>query len=550
MTTTKKNKSWLARVPLLGRVFEREDGAVAVQFAILLLPLTVLSFGLFDISRASIAKQQLQDSLDAASLMAARSNATTDTGLAAVGQPALVANLANMSDAVLTGSSFHVSGNSIVSSASVRIHPIIANLWMNGDLTINASSEVVRTSNRVEVALALDNTGSMGQTLGSGTKIAALRTAAQGLVTTLQAASVRSGDPQSVRIGVVPFSMTVNVGSTYQNANWMTGVLPAAYGLDTFATANTNRFTQFSNMGIAWGGCVESRPAPYDIQDTAPNAGNPATMFIPFFAPDEPDNSKISIGGGNYYNYTYNAYNDGTGNNYITNDKNSTTGSTLTTVRARQGQVSKYAASNQTNRVGGVGTTFGPNAGCGMAPVLRLTNDFAAINTRLGSMVASGNTNVPMGLEWGWHVVSPNAPFADGVTYGTAHVNKVIVLLTDGDNTNDQRTSDPQDSIYTGIGYIWQRRLLNSSGVALDVGSSGAQRMAALDDRETRLCNNLRAQGIYVYAIGVGVSTHSRALLQACATDASYYFDVTDASQLTTVFDSIAGSIQNLRISH
>jgi hypothetical protein len=283
---------------------------------------------------------------------------------------------------------------------------------------------------------------------------------------------------------------------------------------------------------------VESRPAPYDIQDTAPSSGT-ATMFVPYFAPDEPDDNKITSGGSNVI-YT---------NNYITNDKNNSTGSTLAKAQARQGQVSKYANSNMGNLAGGIGTGFGPNQGCDMAPIMRLTNDFSAINTRLGQMINNGNTDVPMGLVWGWHVLSPNAPFADGVSYTTPHVNKVIVLLTDGDNTNSERT-EPEDSLYSGRGYIWQHRLLASNGSPMDVGSNATQRMDAMDDRETRLCNNLRTQGIIVYSIGVGVSTHSRTLLQNCATDTSYYFDVTDASQLTAVFNSIAGAIQNLRISH
>jgi Flp pilus assembly protein TadG len=526
-----------ARRGLLRNLFRRKDGAVAIQFALLSMPLLVLSFGLFDISRASIAKQQLQDALDAAGLLAARSTATTDTALNAVGYPALVANMSSLSDATLTSSNFHINGNFIDSTATVRVRPIIANLWLNGDMNITANSQVVRTTNRVEVALVLDNTGSMLQTLGSGQKIAAVRSAAQGLVNTLQAASIRSGDPQSVRIAVVPFAMTVNVGSGYQNASWMSGAMPNAYGADIFSAGPTNRFTMLSQMGIAWGGCVESRPAPYDVQDTAPSSG--ATLFVPYFAPDEPDDGKIS-GGWSTVSYS---------NNYITNDKTSTTGSDLGAVQTRQGRVQKYNSSNMGNLQSGIGTGFGPNAGCTMAPIQRLTNDFNAINARLGQMTAAGNTNVPMGLIWGWHVLSPNAPFADGVAYGTPRVNKVIVLLTDGDNTNDQR-SEPEDSIYTGIGYIWQRRLLAANGVALDVNSTGTQRRDALDDRETRICNNLRAQNVIVYTIGVGVSTHSADILRNCATDASYYYDVDNSADLAGVFDTIAGAIQNLRISH
>jgi Flp pilus assembly protein TadG len=529
-----------ARRGLLRNLFRKQDGAVAIQFSLLAMPLLVLAFGLFDISRASIAKQQLQDALDAASLLAARSTATTDAQLNAVAQAALLANLSNMDDATLITSNFHFNGGSIDATAQAAVRPIISNLWLNGDMNVAANSQVTRANRHVEVALVLDNTGSMLETLGAGQKISALRTAAQGLVNTLQAAAQRSGDPNSVRIGVVPFSMTVNVGSGYQNATWMSGVQPSSYGPDLFGSSNNvNRFTVLSQMGMTWGGCVESRPAPFDIQDDAPSLSIPSTRFVPFFAPDEPDDNKISTG---WTTFDY-------ANNYITNDKTGTSGSTLSVVQTRQGNVSKY---NNPNLAYGAGsTTFGPNAGCTMAPIQRLTTDFSAVNSRLSSMVAAGNTNVAMGLVWGWHVLSPNSPFSDGTAYGTQGTDKVIVLLTDGDNTNDQR-SEPEDSIYTGLGYIWQRRLQGpaNNGNYLDVGSTGTDRRDAIDARETALCNNLRTRGIYVYTIGVGTSSHSDALLRSCATDPSFYFDVNNTSQLNTVFNTIAGAIQNLRISH
>ncbi|TGR38761.1 hypothetical protein EN841_34145, partial [Mesorhizobium sp. M8A.F.Ca.ET.198.01.1.1] len=49
----------------------------------------------------------------------------------------------------------------------------------------------------------------------------------------------------------------------------------------------------------SWQGCVEVRPYPYNVDDTpasgGPNntgigVGDPATMFVPMFAPDEPGN--------------------------------------------------------------------------------------------------------------------------------------------------------------------------------------------------------------------------------------------------------------------
>jgi hypothetical protein len=62
----------------------------------------------------------------------------------------------------------------------------------------------------------------------------------------------------------------------------------------TATTINANRFTLLGNMGQSWGGCVETRAHPYDVQDTAPTTGTPATLYTPYFAPDEPDSRSKS----------------------------------------------------------------------------------------------------------------------------------------------------------------------------------------------------------------------------------------------------------------
>lgn len=535
-------------VTALARRLRRDErGAIAVQFAILALPLSVLVFGLVDVSRTSLQRRQMQDALDAATLMAARSPAVTDADLDTVGDAAFLAEINGLNLGLTGASSTFKAGtnNRVVATATGTLKPIVANLWTNKDVTITASSEVVRSVNRLEVALVLDNTGSMNDSLGSGgKKIDALIDASKSLVSTLAAAAQRSSDSDSVKISVVPFSMTVNVGSTYQNASWIAGTMPSAYGADMFASSQ-NRFTLLSNLGLSWAGCIESRPDPYDITDTAPGSG--ATLFVPFFAPDEPDANTVQSGtnwrGQKTYYPSY--------NNWITDDKvNSSDWMT------RQKSTAKYASGNKskvtTNAKNG-STSEGPNSGCGLTSLLRLTNVRTAagaktVTDKLDDMVANGNTNVAMGLMWGWHTVSPNAPFADGKAYGADKVSKIIVLLTDGDNTNDQK-ANPNDSIYTGYGYIWQRRLINSSGAGLDVGSTGTDRRDAIDSRQTKICANLRNKKVLVYSIGVGVSSHSKSILQGCATTPDMYYDVTDASQLTTVFNAIAGSIQNLRIS-
>jgi Flp pilus assembly protein TadG len=538
---------------LVGRLRRDERGAIAVQFAFLALPITILAFGLLDMNRISVQRRQLQDALDAATLIAARSTATTDAALDTTGDAAFLAEMTGLGVTLTAANSTFKAGtgNRVIGTVSVGVKPIISNLWSKTDPTVTATSEVVRSVNKLEVALVLDNTGSMDSKLGSGDKkITALIDASKDLVDTLYAAAARASETDAVKIAVVPFSMTVNVGSTYSSAtSWITGTLPPAYpdGKDVFNTSQ-DRFTMLTQTGLSWAGCIESRPDPYDITDTAPSTSTPASMFIPYFAPDEPDDNTIKSGTNWYGQPTYYTAN----NNWITDDKSSSTN-----WFTRQGEPAKYAANNKSKitNAAKTGTDDGPNAGCGITNVLRMTNvrtsaGATTVKNKLDQMVATGNTNVAMGMVWGWHMISPNAPFADGSAYGTKNISKVIVLLTDGDNVMGE-TSDPNDSTYSGYGYIWQKRLKNASNVALDVGATGDERRDAMDSRLSKTCTNAKASGknVIIYAIGVGVSTHSKGVLQACASTTDKYYDVTDSAQLAAVFDAIAGSIQNLRIA-
>ncbi len=54
---------------------------------------------------------------------------------------------------------------------------------------------------------------------------------------------------------------------------------------------------------------------------------------------------------------------------------------------------------------------------------------------------------------WGWRTISPNAPFADGVAYNTSNNTKVIVLMTDGQNTWFDAANALNGSDYSAYGY-------------------------------------------------------------------------------------------------
>ena len=44
-------------------------------------------------------------------------------------------------------------------------------------------------------------------------------------------------------------------------------------------------------------------------------------------------------------------------------------------------------------------------------------------------------THIALGAEFGYHLLSPNEPFSQGAAYGDRKVQKVMVLLTDGQQT-------------------------------------------------------------------------------------------------------------------
>ena len=129
----------------------------------------------------------------------------------------------------------------------------------------------------------LDNTGSMND----DNKLSSLKSAATTLVNTLSASAQISGDANALKVGIVPFSMAVNVGAQNKDGavavGYLTGKMPAEYGAnaDALGASNPDRFALLQQIGVSWGGCVESRPMPYDVQDTPPSSSNKATQFVP-----------------------------------------------------------------------------------------------------------------------------------------------------------------------------------------------------------------------------------------------------------------------------
>jgi Flp pilus assembly protein TadG len=521
---------------VLGRG-EDERGIIAVLFAILILPLMTVMAIAVDLSQFLVMKQQLRAAVDAAALDIGQQPTLSDAAATSEVQAFITANYPALSViGRLQSVTVTRSTTSVAITATASMNTNFLQIIGYSTLGVTVSSQSSAKLSKLEVVLVLDNTGSMSAMYGSMTGIQGLRAAATTLINTLFA-----NDPtlQYVKIGVVPFTASVNVGTQYSNASWLDTNGSGSLTRENLNVANAQGLIQLANklQNARWGGCVRQRSEPYDVQDVAPTASFPETLYTPYFAPSEPN---------------------GLYNHYLP-DGNFSWGTTQAQI---QYSVTKYNNGNVSNL-----PDFGPNFLCTVQPIIRITNNQTAILNEINAMSAYGATVVPAGLMWGWHLLSPNGPFGDGVAYTDTQTIKAIILVTDGQNdvqlsyngvTSTSPTNGFNKSVYNAYGY--------GSGPHLNILSLPASLVGVedqsnynLDQKEIQLCNNIKAVTdaygssgrIKIYAIGFGnvLDSNSLTLLSQCASSPSNYFYNPTSEELIATFQKIAIGLNHLRIS-
>ena len=208
-------------------------GNTAILFAISLVPLLgIVGFGL-DYTFASRQKSLLQNSLDGAVLAGAQALAQGNSNPSPVVTQYISSALANkVSQTPTVTVSVQNTGVSAVSaSATMTIPNTFMRLIGTPNTTVVANSQATFGAGKLEVALVLDVTYSM-----TGAKLAAAQSAAGNLVDTLFALPNAAS---SVKVGLVPFTYYVNVGTTYAGANWLTSTAPVSHTTSSTTTYTT-----------------------------------------------------------------------------------------------------------------------------------------------------------------------------------------------------------------------------------------------------------------------------------------------------------------------
>jgi Flp pilus assembly protein TadG len=664
------------------RKFARDArGNVAILFGLTLIPL-LLGVGVaVDYGRALIVHERMQQAADAAGLAVGSWVGLSQDEQKTRAQQYFDANYPPSTIGTVGVLNVNFVGTDINISVSGEVPTTFMRLANIDTIGVGATTTITVGMGTIEVALALDNSGSM-----SGSKIAALKTAASNLVDTLFKNSQNATKPDPIKIAVVPFAASVNIGSQNANASWMdtTGAGKYnAYELKCFGAGgtlnnsgtcsvnvgtSTDNFTLFNSLkdsngnSVAWAGCVEARPKPYDVSDDAADAGTPETLFVPMFAPDEPDNwtcstNDCSYAGSSNSKRVYNGAPDGSQNynNYlpdagdpntcptefptvtsintssdvITSASNapsagtplvfqstgslpnglsantayfvispsgktfkvstSSGGSAVNIKNSGSGTVRYALAANWTCQSGNAncaGTNFGkteesgfgganvanaskckygkstnnntkatmtdisvggyqggPNFLCTTKAVQPLTTNKDTVKSAINAMAAKGMTSISEGAMWGWRTLSPGEPFSQGRPYGTDDNQKVLVLMTDGQNTYQSRNTFLK-SYYDIYGFVARGQL----------GTTNASNMtSSMDDRTELACANMKAAKVIVYTVAFqipGDEAGALDLLKNCASDEDKYFAPNTESELLSAFNAIGTDISQLRIAH
>jgi uncharacterized protein YegL len=408
------------------RFLADRSGTTAVLFGLSVLPVMAAVGSAVDYGRASAAQTGLQRAVDAAALALVKDAALDpDAKLKKRGEKIIRSLVRETGGFRLKDIDISRNAKTIRIAASGTMQTAFMAVAGFKAIPIGSEAESSWGSSKIELALVLDNTGSMNEAPGGKRKIDELKTAARDLLDTLRNVAT---DPDTVKVSIVPFDTEVRLEAKYNTAEWLRWSNPADR--------------------LAWTGYVIDRDQPNDASDAAPNKNDPKTLY-------------------------------------------------------------PAVKQSQWKAMGDI------------APIRPLTsvhgwNDFRALKDTIDAMRPRANTNVAIGVAWGLATLSTGEPFTEAAPFGTGNLKKFMIVLTDGENTQNHIDG----KVNTNVGKI---------------------------DARTRLACQAAKDAVTVYTIRL-VSGNA-GLLRECASETKKYFDVQDASQLGPVFQAIAREISATRLT-
>ncbi|MGC2777752.1 MAG: pilus assembly protein [Bradyrhizobium sp.] len=563
-------------------------GNIAVIFAIALLPILAFVGAGIDYSRANAARSSMQGALDSTALMLSR-----DLAQGTISASDVVAKANAYFKALYTSTDAQGASVSVNYTASTSSTPSNIQITASGQIvtqfmklagfpTMDFSTKATTTWGDVKmrVALALDNTGSMA----SSGKMTALHNAVAGTGGLIDQLSALAKSPGDVYISVVPFAKVVNVGASNYAQNWIDWTdwqnpptIQPANGSYQAAIPNS-RFTQgqwdmvgpgsscpfTSGNGFPYFGCTSAPASGSSNVSSIPSSGTYSGYICPGY-----DSASHS-----YYNGCWTSAKTSTVVNYCTGNGCSCSGanSTCTCTGSYSNTVCKvntytkiWAANAPSTWTGCVADRTQPNDANAVSPatsdlttlfpanqhmennvqycsstastkleqIVPLSYNWSSLKAAVNAMQPTGGTNQAIGMAWAVQSLIPNGVLSAPAEDVNTTYNRVIILLSDGLNTEDR----------------WP-----------DYGNGSSQASGnPIDARQALLCSNLKntkdAKGNSMYTIyTIQVNTSSPAdatstVLQNCASSPDKFYMLTSSTQIVATFNTIGTALSKLRVA-
>lgn len=498
-------------------------GSVAVQFALIIIPLMITIGLAIDGSRLFLVKYRFQASLDSAALAIGTTFGSNDY-LESVATLYVERNF-QVPGAKVQEVKVANSAERVVLSGSVKLTTFFGSFLGKEYVDINATTDVRRAGGGIMVALVLDNTGSMWSSAGSASRIEGLRAASLSLTNELFKSDTAEDE---VRVAVVPYTAMVNPGpaatSIVDTSLKEDFRVQDPQGLTGLKASDLQVLKYDPSDKTQWKGCVYERDGAASIDDTLPGgSGNWKPLIWPIFNDNQ-----------------YSVY---------------TSGKT-------KGQVDPATVDPGGDK--NANSFTGPNVGC-PTPILPLTNKQADVTASLKAMTAwnRGGTLSDIGMAWGIRVLSPSAPFTESgkmidkktgeTIWESPRWRRAIVLMTDGDNVvfnagneGSRVKTGKELSDITGYGRLGEARMN-----ALFKSNNSGTVKTKVDERLIELCKTAKKQDIIIYTVVFSNSTNAatRAIYETCASDKGKYWYAPSADALNSAFGAIGSDLNKLRIT-
>jgi Flp pilus assembly protein TadG len=584
----------------LRRLRENREGNMLLMFGIGAIMLFCATGIGIDMARGYSTRLRLNQALDAAGLAIA---ALPSTATATQQQTTLLnffkanypaGSLGNSSGTITP--SVSINGQTITVTATTTVQTLFMQIvpGSSGTMTVSATS-VIKKGTGLELALALDNTGSMFATQNGVSNISALQQDTQTLINTLFG---QTTNQSQLFISIVPFVTAVNLPPQLATSGVVASVNnPFTASPANFPTyAGTPYLSYDSTQGddTKWKGCPLENKYPADISETEGIAqAFPGQYLWDVWQVPGPS---AQVPQGN----TYPADNvltkpDGTSNVH----ENFFTANGLTDCNMNAAQ----------------------NKDC-PTQITPLTNDQTTLLNAAAAMQAwcQSGTMIHIGLVWGWRTISPNGIFNNNnsfynnfphtpALYHDSNWLKAVVLMTDGQDTEFQGCDEtfsysaasggtgtlyaPNASTYpvtsgsTQVGQKWNNGCSrpgstnpgnppptsgmtpygrlggpnNYIGVGVpDPTNGGTPSTGAtnntngkplLDEEVAEACVAIKADGVRLYTIAfTGAAANSIAMLQTCASDPNQtFFNAPTQADLQAAFTTIAQDLNKIRVA-